>query len=197
MKATFLQRFSAYILDVILLSIILGIISAASLNGSNYSKLLEEQEDLVNKYTKEEISIEEYQKEIKSLDYEISKESYPSTIIGLIISSAYFIIFQYFNKGQTIGKKLMGIKIRKRDGEKLKLIDIIIRAVIINSILTTIVSLVASLTLKVDAYYIIKTTFGTLETLFVLVSSFMILYRQDKLGLQDIITKTEVVKEGK
>ena len=50
MKATFLQRFLAYIIDVMLLSIILSIISSTSINSSNYNKLLEEQENLISKY---------------------------------------------------------------------------------------------------------------------------------------------------
>ena len=82
MKATFLQRFLAYIIDVMLLSIILSIISSTSINSSNYSKLLEEQENLISKYSKQEITIEEYQSQAKKLDYEIAKSSYPSTIIG-------------------------------------------------------------------------------------------------------------------
>ena len=49
MKATFLQRFLAYIIDVMLLSIILSIISSTSINSSNYNKLLEEQENLISK----------------------------------------------------------------------------------------------------------------------------------------------------
>lgn len=196
MKATFLQRFLAYIIDVMLLSIILSIISSASINSSNYSKLLEEQENLISKYSKQEITIAEYQSQAKKLDYEIAKSSYPSTIIGLVMSIAYFIIFQFLNGGQTIGKKLMKIRIRKQDDGVLKIQDIIIRTLIINSIITTIVTLIAVLTVNSGSYYIIRTVISTAETLFVLVSSFMILYRKDKLGLQDLMTHTEVVKEG-
>ena len=145
MKATFLQRFLAYIIDVMLLSIILSIISSTSINSSNYNKLLEEQENLISKYSKQEITIEEYQSQAKKLDYEIAKSSYPSTIIGLVMSIAYFIIFQFFNGGQTIGKKLMKIRIRKQDNGILKIQDIIIRTLIINSIITTIVTLIAVL----------------------------------------------------
>ena len=112
------------------------------------------------------------------------------------MSIAYFIIFQFFNGGQTIGKKLMKIRIRKQDDGILKIQDIIIRTLIINSIITTIVTLIAVLMVNSESYYIIRTVISTAETLFVLVSSFMILYRKDKLGLQDLMTHTEVVKEG-
>ena len=52
MKATFLQRFLAYIIDVMLLSIILSIISSTSINSSNYNKLLEEQDNNISKLNK-------------------------------------------------------------------------------------------------------------------------------------------------
>lgn len=195
MKATFTQRFIAYLLDIIFIAVIIGIINSAIPKTEKYEQLLKEQEKITEEYTKGKIEMSAYLKEVKALEYNIDKESYNTTLIGLVISIGYFIIFQYLNKGQTLGKKIMKIRIRKREGE-LKLLDIIIRTLIINSIFTTIICLIAILLVNEKNYYTIKTTVSSIETIFVMISAFMILYKKDKLGLHDMITKTEVMKEG-
>lgn len=49
-------------------------------------------------------------------------------IIGFLLTSVYFVLLTYFN-GQTIGKMLLNIEVVKKDGEKLSIIDCIVREV--------------------------------------------------------------------
>ena len=82
MKATFLQRFLAYIIDVMLLSMILSIISSTSINSSNYNKLLEEQN--VNKATKVMMDM---QKPLKKF-YEKKSSNYTKEMVQQLIHIA-------------------------------------------------------------------------------------------------------------
>ena len=48
-----------------------------------------------------------------------------------------------------------------------------------------------------NSYYVLKNVFTGINYAFLIISTFMILYRKDKLALQDVITNTMVVKESK
>lgn len=195
-KATITQRFVAYLLDIIFVSIIASIVVSVGFKSTEYDKLLTEEQNLMTNYTEGEIDLKTYTEEAKRLTYEIDKIAFNQNLISLVITVGYFVVFQYLNKGQTIGKKIMHIRIKKQDDSQLKPQDIIIRAIIVNSILTTIVYLISILVTNTETYFNIKAVVSLVEMVIVFVSAFMILYRKDKLGLQDIITKTEVVKEG-
>ena len=56
---------------------------------------------------------------------------------SLVVTIAYFVVFQYLNKGQTLGKKLLKIKVKEK-GENPSLKSIIIRTVMINNIFSTV-----------------------------------------------------------
>lgn len=195
-KATITQRFVAYLLDIIFVSIIASIVVSVGFKSTEYDKLLTEEQNLMTNYTEGEIDLKTYTEEAKRLTYEIDKIAFNQNLISLVITVGYFVVFQYLNKGQTIGKKIMHIRIKKQEDSQLKPQDIIIRAIIVNSILTTIVYLISILVTNAETYFNIKAVVSLVEMVIVFVSAFMILYRKDKLGIQDIITKTEVVKEG-
>lgn len=193
MHATFMQRFLAYLIDGLIVSAVLFIFSVF-LTSEKYQELSKEEEEVITLLAEEKIEIEEYIEKVEDIEYHIDKESFNTTLVGLVLNVGYFIVFQYLNKGQTVGKRIMKIKIIKQNG-KLEAKDIVVRALIVNSILSTIVILVAVLFMNKELYFTTKTIISALESLFILISAMMILYRKDKLGLQDMITKTEVISE--
>ncbi len=193
MHATFMQRFLAYLIDGIIVSAVLSIF-AVFLTSEKYQDLSKEEEEVITLLAEEKIEIEEYIEKVEDIEYRMDKESFNTTLVGLVLNVGYFIVFQYLNKGQTVGKRIMKIKIIKQNG-KLEAKDIVVRALIVNSILSTIVILVAVLFMNKETYFTTKMIISSLESLFILISAMMILYRKDKLGLQDIITKTEVISE--
>lgn len=195
MNSGFLKRFFAFIIDVLLISIISSILTSGIETSDKYDDLVDKNENLITKYYEQEITIDEYIKQMDNLNYDLDKESYIKNIIILVTYISYYIIFQYLNNGQTIGKRLFKIRIKPIDG-KLKPNQIVIRALIINSIFSSIILLGTINLLNKENYLMLKTIITGVETLFIIVSAIMILYRKDKRGLQDIITKTEVVKEG-
>lgn len=120
MKATFIQRFLAYVIDMILIILIVNIIGSA-FNQKQLKELDKELNDKLNTVESVEqfydASSEELLNELADIQYRIDKASAPIIAVNIIISIGYFIIFQYMNNGQTLGKKLFKIKVQSEKRE--------------------------------------------------------------------------------
>lgn len=193
MKASFFKRLGAYLLDAIFLTIIVTIITSG-MTSKEYSDAYNEYLELNEKYMAQEITIGEYLDGISPLMYTINKSSVLVTGINVGLSIAYFIVFQYLNKGQTLGKKLFKIKVVE-NGKDPSLKSMIIRSILIDSIFSGLIGIIFIYVLKQNTYYLGYSIVQMIETMFIFVSALFVLYRKDKLGLHDIIAHTEVLEE--
>lgn len=193
MKASFFKRIAAYLLDIMIISIIAGIISAG-FSSTKYEETSKEYNDLVNNYISGEITIEEYTDNLGPITYDLQKSSVPISVITVLLSIAYFIVFQYLNKGQTLGKKLLKIRVQENENNP-SLKSIIIRTIIINSIISATLGIVLLYVLNKNTYYKSYNIITSIETIFAFTSALFILYRKDKKGLHDIMAHTEVIDE--
>jgi len=141
-----------------------------------------------------EITSDEYLEEYGKLIYDMQKSSVVVSIVTISATIAYFIVFQYLNKGQTIGKKLLKLKV-KENGNNPSLRAIIIRTVMVNNIFSGLLGIILLYILNKNNYYRGYSIVSSIETIFIFISVLFILYRKDKLGLHDIIAKTEVIEE--
>ena len=195
-KATFTSRLVAYIIDFIIVSLIANII-IQGFTTKKIEKLNNELESTITEYTKGELQVNEYIKKTNNLTYKIEKESMPINIVYIVIYIGYFIIFQFLNKGQTVGKKLMKIKVLNKDEKNVSLTGIIIRALFINQILSNLLLILIVAFLPKTAFFSTYYLIVGIQYLFLIITSIMMLYTKDKLALQDLMSKTIVVKEGK
>ena len=193
MNASFFKRFGAYLLDTIFLTLIVTLITAG-MTSKEYDDAYDKYLELNEKYMAQEISMGEYLDDISPLMYTMNKSSVATTGINVALSIAYFIVFQYLNKGQTLGKKLLKIKVVEK-GKDPSLKAMIIRSILIDSIFSGLVGIILLFVLKQNNYYLGYSIVQTLETIFIFVSALFVLYRKDKLGLHDIMAHTEVLEE--
>ena len=202
MSATFGRRFASYIIDFLILSFALNLVMLIIPENKNVTKLNKQLEEVTSEYVESgvaNISASEMQKYVNdsaSLSYRIDKENFLYSIIVIVIYILYYVVFQFFNKGQTLGKKLMGIRVEKENGE-LTINDFIFRSFIINSLLYSMITLVLLFTTKDVAYLYSIGILGFIQFVVMIVSALMIGIRKDKKALQDIITKTKVVEVTK
>jgi uncharacterized RDD family membrane protein YckC len=194
-KATFTSRLLSYILDMIIILLISTLVSS-SISTKKLEKLETKLQDTVISYTEGNITIEEYMTATNDLTYQIQKNSLPSNTVYVVISIGYFIIFAYLNKGQTLGKKILKLKVTDNKEASPTLMQMIIRTLIINQILPNTLLIILILLLSKNNFINVYTAITIITYIFIVVSAIMILYRNDKLGLHDIISKTKVVKEG-
>jgi len=116
MKATFFERLGSYFIDTIIVSFIFSLIC---LGFGNYTTDTEKRmAELDEQLMEKTITTEEYLEEYKDLFYDYQKENVLQSGISVALTIAYYVIFQYMNKGQTIGKKLLNIRIVDKDTEK-------------------------------------------------------------------------------
>ena len=134
------------------------------------------------------------QNKINDISYSVSKNSIPTSILNIVITILYFVIFQYFNNGQTIGKRLLGIKIINKSKEKPTFTQILIRSIIIYGFVTTISSLVILSCCSKEVYFNTYTYLSSIESILILLSFVVMLFREDKRGLHDLIAGTSVIE---
>ena len=194
MKATFFERLGAYLLDTIIVSLIFSLICLGFGDyTSNTEKLMSE---LDNKLVKNAITPEEYLEEYQNLLYDYQKENVLQSGISVALTIAYFVVFQYMNKGQTLGKKLLNIRVVDKDTEKpISILKGLLRSLLVLSILSGTLCILFLYILNRNIYFISYSTFLSIEGLFILISMMLVLYKKDKRGLHDMIANTIVIKE--
>lgn len=234
METSFFKRVGAYIIDIIILSLISSIITLPLENGET-KKYNEEYEKIAKKYgiveitedqtktdeveqtdvqtkttedqtneeqtettdnetkTIEEINYSKFIEEVSAITYDYNESILLTSIIKIVITIAYFIGLQYYLKGQTIGKKILKIKVVENNKEP-SLKAIILRTIIIDSILTSIIGVLLLYLTNKNNYYMAYLFVSMIELMFTFTSSLFILYRKDKIGLHDMMANTKVIE---
>ena len=102
------------------------------------------------------------------------------------------------NKGQTIGKKLLNIRVVDKDNENpISILKGLVRSLLIFNILSGALSIIFLYLLGKETYFNIYGTLVGIEAIFMLITIMFVLYRKDHRGLHDMITNTIVIKESR
>lgn len=191
MKTKTYKRIMAYVIDWIIIGIILmglyyfikdsNIIHELNLNLQHINEQL----------LKHQITIETYFKEFSHITYLLDQERSLHIAISILVICIYFIIVPILKDGKTIGLYVLSLKIKGND--KLSVFKLFIRNFIVNGLFYLIVSFLLSYILKDEAYFISITILGIIQIVLALISLFMVIYKKDKKGLQDILSNTEII----
>lgn len=196
MKKTTARRFGAYIMDMIIIALISSMFVKIEFINPKYDEYLKVYNEYLD-YTSEIKDIKQLENDSKitDLSYDLAKTGIASSIISLVVTTLYFVGFQYLNRGQTLGKKVFKIKVVDGDNGRVKLYQLLVRSLLINSILTSFITILAVAFLSKAAYF--KTIqFTQLFDVTVLCASFILMmFREDGKGLHDMIAGTKVVFE--
>lgn len=193
-KATFFKRFMAQIIDMFIIGLIIGIITMG-FSTSRIERLDSELINLMDSYTSGEITSDKYIDDYIDIMYDINKASFNNNLVYLVICVGYFLIFQFLNKGATIGKKIMHIRVVSNDGGDAGFVQMFIRTSIINEIIPISMLLILVMVSSGGLSFIFYSMISVIENIFVIICIFMILYRSDKLALHDMMSKSMVIDE--
>lgn len=195
MKARFVKRLGAFIIDTMILSVIFSLITMGfNTDSSNINKELT---IILEQYENSEITIEEYSDKVTNLNYELQKSSIVVNTVNVILYVGYFIVFGYLNKGQTLGKKICKIKVVNKDNDRPSIWNMIIRSLFIYGISTLLFNIIFINILNNKIFTYGYTIITYIETIFMIICFFMILYKKDGKGLHDLMAKTYVIEEVK
>ena len=193
-KALFVQRFIAFLLDIFILSSIASLISYPFLDAKSIDKLNKNSSEVIEKYTTGEIDMDTYVDEVRGISYQLSQKQGVVSLVTLFLAVLYFIVYQYYNNGQTIGKKLMKIKVVSSTDKEITMNSFIFRSLIVNSILVDMISFAIVIFGNETAYFYGVAICGIIKYTLLLICGFMVMWSKSGLGLHDRIAHTTVVK---
>ncbi|MFA5604126.1 MAG: RDD family protein [Bacilli bacterium] len=194
MKAKTSSRFWAYLIDIILIGILLTFASKVLIDNEKVILLNRELNELSEKMLDDGVQSNENISEYASLIKKIDLENVMFNVVTIVVILIYFVFIPYYNEGQTAGSYFLKIRVIANNGKKLTITKLMLRNFILNG-LAYLTTCLTFLYLFSDIVYFVLVAFLSFIQLgLVIVSLFMILYRRDKRGLQDILSETKVVK---
>lgn len=194
-KTYFFPRLVAYIIDILLITIVCTGLGLIIPEDKNYDKYVEEYNEIIENYSNDTISSEKYLNQLIDVSYDLNYSTCLNTIVDTLVVILYFIVFQFYNKGQTLGKKLMKLRVVSNNDDKASINQIAIHSLIANSILSDILGIGILLFVNRNYYYYIYLGLDSVFSIIVMVCIFMVLFRKDGRGLHDILAKTKVIQE--
>lgn len=187
-----IKRFVAYIIDFFIIYIIAALIYSLPVFENSYNAYQETTQEYVDYVLNIGSGEIDYDTETDYL-YDMSRHAQPLTIINCGLIILYFGVYAYIANGQTIGKKIMKIKVISTDSNKLNPNLFMLREIILTNLLPKIASIIALALLSKSNWMIAENIIGYIQnTTTFLIIGFMI-FRDDERGLHDVICKTNVV----
>ncbi len=198
-KPLFIKRVGAYLIDIIIVTLLATVISMIFIKNENYQKRSDELMKLTKDYTAGEITREEYSKEFDNLNYYVTKEGVGTTIINCSVAIVYYVVLCFFCHGITLGKYLMKLQIVSANEKELNMGNYLLRGLFANLILSNLVSIIFVYSMSKDTFVSVYPKVSSVLSLFILVTILVIMYRNDGRGLHDLMANTKVIstKEGK
>lgn len=186
----FRKRALAYIIDFIILGIFVSI--TLLFTNVDTSSVESEMSNLAEMLLSKNINISTYLKNYGKLFYKYDIIQFITNLLNFLYIIILYIIIPGFTKGQTIGKKIMKIRVVNDDDTCVSIINLINRALLVDFLGYLLITLIIINFISGFPYFIIATILGILQFLLVIISGFMILYNKKQKGIHDILTKTKI-----
>ena len=153
MKKLFRKRLIAFLIDVSILYLLSTVVSAFVPTFGDMQKNYEAMNSVLEQLQKEDINAAELKIQMEDVTYKISKSTYLYQVANITIYILYFVVYQKKKDGQTIGKKKMNIKVRKKDSTELRYDDLLKRGALLYGLFTNLVSLGVLLFASKNVYF--------------------------------------------
>ena len=197
------KRIMAFLLDILLVFFLASLVTSIHFINPYYKKYevaFEEYSEVTNNYLAEKISENEFLKLNYVNYYNVSRFSVPYNIAIVVILILYFVVFQKFNNGQTMGKQIMKIKVvNNKDDKDVSLMKYLLRCLpiyylSIGSIVPLLLNSLILLFVKDKMFYIVSACINYAFVILGLITLVSMLSRKDKRGLHDLIANTKVIE---
>lgn len=189
------RRLVAYLFDMMVLMGILMLIYYFLPESHNITVLNQEFDHVNDLLFSNNISFGSYLTRVASIMQELDKERILYSLINAVYIIVYFVIIPFKTK-KTFGMSLMGLKYESKDG-KFSVDDLLVRSMITCGLLYLLASLVLIYVLPSIAYFLTNIIFAIIQISLVVISFFMVLYRKDHRGLQDLWSRTVITRDKK
>ena len=135
-----------------------------------------------------------YLKIYKKLYSKVEKNSICYFIIYLITTISYFVFFNYYTNGETLGKKIFHLKIvnNKDSNKKVSILSYIIRAIFLYQPIYYIIKLICVMTLNGNDYYSVTSIVYDIQYYLQFIIILTVMIKMDGRGLHDLLAGTRV-----
>lgn len=191
-----LKRIVAYFIDlfvVFFIALLLTNIRQLNPYYEKYNDTYDKYSELIKEVQDKNISEEDYNEKLIPINYDLARYNVFTNGAMIVLLILYFGVCQAMADGQTIGKKMLKLKVVKVTDEKLGLGFFILRSVILNNIIFRLIALVVVYFVNASTYNTITYVLSVFEGLVQLAIVGMVIFRQDGRGLHDFLAKSKVV----
>lgn len=189
-----LKRIVAFVIDILIVTSVVTIVTDwtnIDPYKDEYQSAYDEYLEVVENY--EDMDESEYTDTIIALNYDLYKYRVVSSSISVLCLVLYFGVLQLVMNGQTLGKKIMNLQVVSNKDKKLNFGNYLLRVIILNNIVFTILSLIAVYIWSGEAFYYVTYGISLVQsTVYMLNVLFMVL-RRDNRALHDIVAGTKVI----
>lgn len=191
-----LKRLGAYIIDILLVSIIASLIFTLPIFNKDMELNREASNEFVELLTNNGSGVID-QARLNHISYKLNYSSRITNVVEIALTILYFGIIQFALGGVTLGKKLMKIKIKPDKDKELSPGFMFLRSIILYNIIFKLISTIGFIACKETMALKINTYTNYLILLMDIIIIGTIIFRDDERGLHDLICKTTVVDTKK
>lgn len=182
-----IKRFLAYLIDMLIVFVFVFFINMMLPN--EYDNKIS---NLNQQLNENKVDTETYFISYKHLLHEHDKQDLILNISTTILLISFFVLVPYYFKGQTIGQKILKIKLVPNDDDKFMLDDLIGRSVINNGLGYMIFMFIILYITSDNVYFILINLLAFLQFIVVIISAFMVSYSYEHLSIADKFTNTRI-----
>lgn len=191
---TSLKRIIAFVIDIVIVSLVVSLINLLPLDPykDKYKDAYEKYNEVVQKSTEDEKN--DYKDEIIELNYEVYKYRTYSSMFSATALILYFGVLPLVMNGQTLGKKIMKLRVVSNNEKKLNFWKYLIRIVILNNIWLSLINVGAVYVVSGVKFYYVTYVISMLSSLIYMLNLIMVMFRKDNRGLHDMVAGTKVIE---
>lgn len=191
---TSLKRIIAFVIDIVIVSLVVSLINLLPLDPykDKYKDTYEKYNEVVQKSTEDEKN--DYKDEIIELNYEVYKYRTYSSMFSATALILYFGVLPLVMNGQTLGKKIMKLRVVSNNEKKLNFWKYLIRIVILNNIWLSLINIGAVYVVSGVKFYYVTYVISMLSSLIYMLNLIMVMFRKDNRGLHDMVAGTKVIE---
>lgn len=149
-------------------------------------------EVIVNDYNEHKMSKDDYIEKSNYFYYHLERNSTVSYVVNLCVCLLYFVLFQGFTGGQTLGKKIMRLKIVSLEDGEVSYKQLFIRTIFLYSIIYIFLTAISSYVIPIHLFTQVSNVLYILNNILSLILIFTISSNSKRRGLHDRVAHTRV-----
>ena len=194
-KVYFIQRLFAYMIDILLISLVSTLLISFIPVSDSYKlaaeRLEKEYVDLIQNTDTNDIM--KKVNEIQEDAYIVGKNQSLLQLIEVVLYVIYFGVIQFYLGGKSLGKKISKIKILGLDGKEISQNKMLVRTVLNYTLYISVIEVMIYYLAPSSICLYVLFPFSLISSIYNITNVLMMMFKKDGRGLTDIICKTKVI----